>query len=266
MNLYNILFGILLTAGLAVGVNAVGPETLIDEARSFVGMEKETVFVRPPVMTEEAPEAAPVNPASVPAEEPAVAPETTQSVLQGLRIVSVSHHANGSLGVEVFTSPHSLEPMQGWVSNDIPFPEDAYAVYTVHIVILNPTDMPIDFPFDAVNLRFYETGTLSGVPVVAGPYAASAIGEDGFRFDMDSVVIPPFEDVGKETFVIAYFSVPVQEVDPRDTLDMFSKTPPALFFGDIGPGVVNLADGSVLSADCYSALAVWGSAAEACDY
>lgn len=50
MNLHNIFFGILLTAGLAVGVYAVGPETFIDEARSFVGMEEETpIIVRPPV-------------------------------------------------------------------------------------------------------------------------------------------------------------------------------------------------------------------------
>ena len=69
MNLHNIFFGILLTAGLAVGAYAYGPETFIDEARSFVGMDEETpVFARPPVTVEGTPQAAPVNPASAPVE------------------------------------------------------------------------------------------------------------------------------------------------------------------------------------------------------
>ena len=47
MNLYNLLFGIRLTAGLAVGVYAVGPETFMNEARSLVGMEEETALRAP---------------------------------------------------------------------------------------------------------------------------------------------------------------------------------------------------------------------------
>ncbi len=71
MTLHTIIFALLLTAGLAVGVYTTGPETVMDEARSIIGIEETApAFVRPPVAAEEIPQVAPVNPASVPVEQP----------------------------------------------------------------------------------------------------------------------------------------------------------------------------------------------------
>lgn len=239
MNLYNLLFGILLTAGLAVGVYAVGPAALMDEARSLVGMEEETpVFVRPSLTAAETPEAAPVNPASVPAEEPAVAPETTQASAfdpQGLQFGarwSASKFDVYNVGLEVFESPRSLEPMEWNVYDDyFQFPDDAYAVYRFHVSIRNTTDTPITFPLNVVNLRFLE---FTDIPdtyeyhVVSGPHSVRSTSPDSV-WGAGSVTIAPNDDSGFSV----WFSVPVKEVDPRNAFN--SVYEPTVFFGDIGP-------------------------------
>lgn len=256
MNLYNVLFGILLTAGLAVGMYTVGPATFVDEARSLVGMEEEMVFVRPPMTAEETPQAAPVNPASVPAEqlveEPAVAPAPASVQTQGLQFSAnwrglAAYDADG----------HSLLGQDGfaWVlstpSGDMEFPDNAYAVYEFMADIRNNMDTPVTIPYDFLNLNFID-GEHGAYYHVSGPYNLHAIfihrvgGQVNITNTGSSFTIAPDDS----SLFTLYFSIPTSEVNPIEA-DL-SSLEPALLFGDIGPQwAMPLDRGNLVSSYCY---------------